>query len=270
MRFRMVEPVKELKKICVKHDDPLDARIFFFSRKVSIYVTKLLLYTPITANQVTLLFIFIAAISGIFFTLGDYKYSIIGWGLYGIYRILDCVDGEIARYRKQPSVRGCYLDQISHYFIGPFIAMCISLGVYRELHKPWIIMLGFSISLSIVLKNAASDCWYKASAKSSAEISSEKSKQTRENAVKGTHSGKVKWIVYYIAVLFGVTFFINLFMLAGFLDLFLQKITIGSLVLNYKSIVISLYAIALPLFSVARIAYSFHKGGVVGRATILE
>lgn len=266
----MVESIKELRKICVKKGDPLDARIFFFSRKVSIYVTKLLLYTPITANQVTLLFIFIATVSGVFFTLGDYKYSIIGWGLYGIHRILDCVDGEIARYRKQSSVRGIYLDLISHYFIGPFIGMCISLGVYKELHEAWIIMLGFSISLSIVLQNAASDCWYKAIAKSSTSAPSEKNTQAQKNAAKVASSGNMKWVVYYIVAFFRTDSFINLFMLAGFLDLFLQRITVGSFVLNYKSIVICLYAIALPLFSVARIAYSFHKGGVVGRATILE
>ena len=35
--------------------------------------------------------------------------------LFQIYLLLDCVDGEVARWRKQTSITGVYLDRVGHY-----------------------------------------------------------------------------------------------------------------------------------------------------------
>jgi hypothetical protein len=161
---------------------------------------------------------------------------------------------------------------VSHYFADPFVVACISLGIYRELNDIRVAFMGFSVSLSIVLGNAASDCWYKAVAKSSASMAISKGKQKRENGAKKRYFrlGKAKWVVYYVAASLKVTPLVNLFLLAGLLDTCLGRIVVASSIPDCRSIVICCYAIVVPLASIARIAYSFHRGGIVGRATILE
>lgn len=52
--MRKIPPIKELRKICQPgYIDPAPLAVTY--RGLSVYVTKLFLYTPITANQITLL-----------------------------------------------------------------------------------------------------------------------------------------------------------------------------------------------------------------------
>src|SRR3954469_13717316 len=41
--------------------------------------------------------------------------GILGALLIQLYLLLDCVDGELARWRKQTSTVGVYLDRVGHY-----------------------------------------------------------------------------------------------------------------------------------------------------------
>ena len=62
----MVESIKELRKICYansKSKRPLYMELV--TMKFSIYVTKLLLYTPIHADQVTILMMLLAIFGSI-------------------------------------------------------------------------------------------------------------------------------------------------------------------------------------------------------------
>lgn len=141
----MVESIKELREVCQKGKIE---RV----RRISVYLTKLLLYTPITANQVTLLMTSVGIAIGILFSFGIYWYSIIGALLFPFYYILDHVDGEIARYRGTASLMGSYIDQLSHNVIYPFIFVGISFGVYANSHSIIVFIFGFSASIFLPLK----------------------------------------------------------------------------------------------------------------------
>ena len=83
----MVESIEELRKICQRRDVRYQNAVEKFSRKFSIYFTKLLLCTGITANQVTLLNILIGMIAGVFLAYGYPWATLIGefsynYGLY--------------------------------------------------------------------------------------------------------------------------------------------------------------------------------------------
>jgi hypothetical protein len=47
--------------------------------------------------------------------------------LIQMYLLLDCVDGEIARWRKQTSITGVYLDRVGHYLSEP--ALLVGFGL---------------------------------------------------------------------------------------------------------------------------------------------
>lgn len=90
----------------------------FWARKVSGYLTSALVRTPITPNQTTILW-------GVISVLNSYTVYLALTGhwaaiplipvIYQFCNVLDCVDGEIARYKKLNSpISGKLLDGICH------------------------------------------------------------------------------------------------------------------------------------------------------------
>lgn len=265
----MVESIRELRKICQKKDDALDAEIRIHYRKISIYFTKFLLYTSITSNQTTLLSVFVAIASGIFYTFKDYLFWIAGFLLFELYLILDHVDGEIARYRKQSSMRGCYLDNTAHYFVYPFIFQCMSWGVYNELRNTWVFAIGFSLSLSDVLIRASADLWYKNVALERLSTSAKNRDSPKYAHLPIKSSGKTKNILYHVARMFTINSIVCLVLVATILDSFVPHFMIGPLKFNSKTLVLLFYGVALPLLLIIRVSYVFFKGEIIGIQSFL-
>jgi len=145
----MMPSVKELRKICQPTKDVWWARYIF--RPISIYITKILLHTPISSNQVTVLWFLTGIASGTLFIFGNYWCSIAGALLLQAILLLDCVDGEVARYRATSSLKGEYLDRLGHNITYPYIFVGISFGVYANFHDIRAFIFGFSASLFFLL-----------------------------------------------------------------------------------------------------------------------
>lgn len=152
----MVESIEELRKIC----QPRKQIIWYFNivRKISIYITRLLLNLNITANQVTLSNMLLLLIGGSLLSFGNYWYSIIGTLILNLHCILDKVDGELAYYESHKCTRtkwasflGPFLEKISHSILVPFTFICISFGVYNNLQDVSVFILSFLMSLSLML-----------------------------------------------------------------------------------------------------------------------
>src|SRR3989338_4585087 len=89
--------ISELKRICRKKKDDEQFYAWYVMRKVSIYVTKLLLPTSVTPNQVTVLSITAGMLGGLFYCFGNDFGFVMGGVMLQLWYLLDCVDGEIAR-----------------------------------------------------------------------------------------------------------------------------------------------------------------------------
>lgn len=113
-------------------------------RKVSIYFTWLFLHTRITANQVSVLGLLSGMLAGLLFSLGEPLPMLIGAIAINLVLIFDHVDGEIARYRKQTSIEGAYLDDLCYGIATIMIVLGFSYGVSQTIDKIWISYLGFS------------------------------------------------------------------------------------------------------------------------------
>jgi len=144
-----IPSIKELRKICQSAPDTWYSRTLV--RPVSIYITKVLLYTPISANQVTILGLLFGIAAGTLFIFGNYWYSIIGALLLHLTIVLDDVDGEVAHYRGTSSLRGGYLDDANHFITNPYIFVGIAFGVYANFHNIEALIFGFSASLSYAI-----------------------------------------------------------------------------------------------------------------------
>lgn len=73
-------------------------------------LTRLLLKTPLSANQVTLLSLIVGLTAGPFFAPQQYALNLAGALLFQLYYLLDNCDGEIARLKNQQSVFGGWFD----------------------------------------------------------------------------------------------------------------------------------------------------------------
>lgn len=150
-----------MKKIC--QDSKTEAEDWYcinICRKITIYITKLLLYTPITANQVTLLSMIAGFAAGVLFGFGTHFQSLAGALLLQLWLILDCVDGEVARYRGTTGICGKYVDTLNHCMTEPFVFLCVGFGLYVLFDNISIFVLGVLVALFLVWSSYSANLVY--------------------------------------------------------------------------------------------------------------
>ena len=101
-----------------------------YMRRLSPYVTRLLLATPLTANVVTALMIPAGLLAALALTFPGLAGAIAALVHAQLQLLLDCCDGEVARWRRTFSLRGTYVDQIAHY--STEAALAAALGVRAD------------------------------------------------------------------------------------------------------------------------------------------
>jgi phosphatidylglycerophosphate synthase len=130
-------------------DDGFLAR--HLSRRVSRLMSRSLVRTPVTPNQITLGGASIGMIGAFCFSWGGYWPQLIGSLLFLFCIIVDGVDGEIARLKLQETPFGHRLDVITDNIVHIAIFGGIALGLYRDsgdsgyLHILWILIGGFGL-----------------------------------------------------------------------------------------------------------------------------
>jgi len=136
-----VPPVKELKKLCRKKIET-EWYATYVVRHFSIYITKILLYTPITANQVSFLGVIVGVCGAFAIGYGTFQSGIVGVILLQIGFVFDCVDGEIARYHKQSSVNGIFIDFLGHRIVIPLIFLGAAFMIYMNTQNIYMLIVG--------------------------------------------------------------------------------------------------------------------------------
>lgn len=123
----------------MSNDSPLDRLV---TRHVSRYLTRLLIVTPVTPNQITWAHLVIGLVSGWYFYLSGYLNGLIGAVLLLVSAWLDSTDGEIARLRFQQSPFGGMLDIVADNVVHFAVFLGIGLGAYRSTGNPVYSYLG--------------------------------------------------------------------------------------------------------------------------------
>jgi phosphatidylglycerophosphate synthase len=99
-------------------------------RRFSPYLTRLLIRTPITPNGVTWLMIFVGVLAAGALTLPGVGWAVVAFLLIQLQLLLDCSDGEVARWRGVSSPTGIYLDRVGHYLTESLLP--IALGIRAD------------------------------------------------------------------------------------------------------------------------------------------
>lgn len=92
---------------------------FYIGRPLSYWLTIPFLNTKLTPNQISYISIIPIFIGFILMTVSDSKIVLmLGWLMFFLWNLLDGVDGNLARYRKQFSKDGSVIDAMAGYEIG--------------------------------------------------------------------------------------------------------------------------------------------------------
>jgi len=146
-----------LESILIKPQDNAITRYLY--RPVSLPLTRLLVRTPITPNQISYAVAVMAAI-GLWVT----AHASMGWAIAGTAIVLassylDCCDGEIARLKLLSSRYGAWLDTVVDELSS--VGYMLAIGWHCHLHfgpgylgplgfDPWLVVMGISLATYLI------------------------------------------------------------------------------------------------------------------------
>jgi len=110
----------------------------FFLRKFSKILTWLAVRIGATPNQVTLFSFAIGLYAAYSFSQGGFAATLIGAILLQLSIIVDCVDGELARYTRKFSSLGAWLDAVTDRVKEYLVFFGLAYGAAREGKDLWL------------------------------------------------------------------------------------------------------------------------------------
>lgn len=144
---------KYLLNSCRKPTDGFISRNF--NRHISLFLTRYLLKTPLSANHLTAIVSVIGIFSGVFVAQGDYWNGVIGGFLFKLVSILDGCDGEMARLKMTQSKVGQWLDTLSDnstylaFLIGVIVGVSRQGNPYMGILAP-LTLFGLCMTLAVM------------------------------------------------------------------------------------------------------------------------
>ncbi len=118
----------KLLKNLNKSGDGIVSKII--NRKVSIFISKYLVKTGLTPNQISILNLMIGISSALLFAKGIFPWIFIGGLLAQVTSITDGCDGEIARLKFLSSKFGAWLDDVFDRYIDMLIVIGMAYGYW--------------------------------------------------------------------------------------------------------------------------------------------
>ncbi|WP_028647443.1 CDP-alcohol phosphatidyltransferase family protein [Nocardiopsis sp. CNT312] len=129
----------------------------YYMRDLSPYLSTLFVRLGVPPNPITYLMMACGVLAGAVVAFGGLWSAVLAALLVQLYLLLDCSDGEVARYTGRTSVAGIYLDRIGHYVSE--VALLVGLGVRAQGEWSaggWVV-LGMAAALGVVLIKAETD-----------------------------------------------------------------------------------------------------------------
>jgi hypothetical protein len=117
----------------------------FFLRKFSKLFTWLAVRLKMTPNQVTLISFAVGLYSAYQFSQGTFWSIFAGAVLLQLSIIIDCVDGELARYTRQFSQLGAWLDAITDRIKEYLVFFALAYGAAKDGKDLWIPAMGMML-----------------------------------------------------------------------------------------------------------------------------
>jgi phosphatidylglycerophosphate synthase len=129
-----------------------------YMRQVSIRLTRLLIPTRITADMITATMLITGPGAALALTVPHLWGAVIGFVVVQIQALLDCTDGELARWHRRTGPIGIYLDRLGHYVTDGCLAVAVGIRADGGLTSMngWA-MIGLATGFLVLLTKAETD-----------------------------------------------------------------------------------------------------------------
>ncbi len=138
-----------------KSNDGLIARCI--NRKISVQMTKWLVKTDLTPNQISLISFLASVIAALSFMVGNYAFLVLGGIIAQFASIIDGCDGEVSRLKYSSSEYGGWLDAVLDRYADGFLLFGLTLYAYQQASgSQYVLFIGFGAIIgSFVLSYTA-------------------------------------------------------------------------------------------------------------------
>ena len=134
-----------------RETEKMEPWVYFLTRPLSFPAAWICMKGGMSATAVTYLSLLFIMAGAVLLMLASYPAQITGTVLFTIWLILDCADGNIARYKKTFSAYGEFVDALGGYLINAVIFPVMAIAALRynrfDLQETWIISAGFLCAL---------------------------------------------------------------------------------------------------------------------------
>ncbi|MCM8776081.1 MAG: CDP-alcohol phosphatidyltransferase family protein [Candidatus Omnitrophica bacterium] len=257
----MVESLKELNTICQKPDYTTKGNWMarHIVRPAALPITWLLLHTPVSANQVTLVSLGVGLAGIYLLALVPKALFLAGVLLFQMWYLLDHVDGQIARYRENVTLTGRFLDFLTHHVIHGTVFFSLAIYCVQSSGSLFFVLWGFLVSISMMTFNLIHDV----KAKTFYErIAAEKGMRLR-NGTSGEGKASEKDETNPWKSLFAllhksmeIHVLMNILTLASLVQL------VSQVPLDLRMLLFFYYGTAVPAVTVIKIVYLVESGGI--------
>ncbi|MGW8762806.1 CDP-alcohol phosphatidyltransferase family protein [Streptomyces sp. NPDC055815] len=132
-----------------------------YMREISLRITRQLVGTKVTPNQLTYVMTLAGVLAAPALLVPGIPGALLGALMVQLYLLLDCVDGEVARWKKQYSLAGVYLDRVGAYLCDAAVLVGFGLraaDLWGSGRIDWLwAFLGTLASLGAILIKAETD-----------------------------------------------------------------------------------------------------------------
>ena len=132
-----------------------------YLRRLSPYLTRILISVKFSPNAVTWLMILTGFLAALTLLIPGLLGVVLALMLGQLQMLWDCCDGEIARWKKQFSPAGIFLDKLGHYLTEGAIAFVLGLRLAGWPEKPLdsshLPLVGAGFASVVILNKALND-----------------------------------------------------------------------------------------------------------------
>lgn len=165
--------IAEMRAVCQpesvirrRSDEHWAGRLYM--RGMSIHVTRAAVRIGLAADTVTVIMVLVGLAGAAVLALPGWWPPLLAVLAVQAYLLLDCVDGEVARWNRTESARGIYLDRMSHYLVESGLVVALGWRAGGGTHTGWV-SWGLVAALGVVLARIETDLVDAARAKTGRE-----------------------------------------------------------------------------------------------------
>ncbi|MDY0810297.1 CDP-alcohol phosphatidyltransferase family protein [Kitasatospora purpeofusca] len=153
-----------------------------YMRAVSLRVTRQLVRTSVSPNTLTWLMVVCGVGAGAALLVPGPVGAVLAALLFQGFLLFDCVDGEVARWKRRFSTAGVYVDRLGAYLADAALMVGAGVRAARGGSELWV-SVGLAAALGVVLLKASTDLVDVARARSGLAPADEESTQPRSQGI---------------------------------------------------------------------------------------